>query len=251
VTGTGSLVTFPTNVSAFTNDAGYITAGSSSNLTNKTGNISQWTNDAGYLTAVVGFLPLAAGSGSPLTGDLYLSGNRTIFWSNNTANNISAASTGNLAVAAGSTLFLTTGAVTALTISSAQKLIATSTVTATKFIANSAADNGIDTIQSGGGSILGNLIRLEGKIQGSSVTIDATATHWNDNTNGSTVTYTLPVGGNLSAGVFLFSKTGTGTLTLSGAIITIAGASVGSAAITSVSGMKLYYNNGINWYQLN
>lgn len=33
------------------NSAGFITAGSSSALTNKTGNISQWTNDAGYITS--------------------------------------------------------------------------------------------------------------------------------------------------------------------------------------------------------
>jgi len=33
------------------NSAGFITASSSSALTNKTGNISQWTNDAGYITA--------------------------------------------------------------------------------------------------------------------------------------------------------------------------------------------------------
>lgn len=31
--------------------AGYITASSAANLTNKTGNISQWTNDSGYITA--------------------------------------------------------------------------------------------------------------------------------------------------------------------------------------------------------
>ena len=34
-----------------TNTAGFITASSSDNLTNKTGAISQWTNDAGYLTS--------------------------------------------------------------------------------------------------------------------------------------------------------------------------------------------------------
>jgi hypothetical protein len=32
--------------------AGYITASSTSNLTNKSGNISQWTNDSGYLTSI-------------------------------------------------------------------------------------------------------------------------------------------------------------------------------------------------------
>ena len=34
-----------------TNTAGFITASSSDNLTNKTGNISQWNNDAGYITS--------------------------------------------------------------------------------------------------------------------------------------------------------------------------------------------------------
>jgi len=109
----------------------------------------------------------------------------------------------------------------------------------------------VDTVQSGGGSMIANLIRLEGKIQATSATIDSSATHWNDNTNGSTVTYTLPGNGNQTGGIFLFSKTGTGTLTLSGSIITTAGASVGSAAVTSASGMKLYYFNGTSWYQLN
>ena len=32
--------------------AGYITASSTSTLTNKSGNISQWTNDSGYLTSI-------------------------------------------------------------------------------------------------------------------------------------------------------------------------------------------------------
>lgn len=54
-----SLATFPTAVSAFTNDAGYITASSADNLTNKTGNISMWTNDSGYLTSadLSGYVP--------------------------------------------------------------------------------------------------------------------------------------------------------------------------------------------------
>lgn len=51
VRGDGSLATFPTNISTFTNDSGYITASSANVLTNKSGNISQWTNDSGYATA--------------------------------------------------------------------------------------------------------------------------------------------------------------------------------------------------------
>ena len=43
--------TQPTNVSTFSNDAGYITASSTDTLTNKSGNISMFTNDAGYLTS--------------------------------------------------------------------------------------------------------------------------------------------------------------------------------------------------------
>lgn len=50
LTGALSLATFPTAVSSFTNDSGYITPSSSSALTNKTGNISQWTNDSSYIT---------------------------------------------------------------------------------------------------------------------------------------------------------------------------------------------------------
>ncbi len=56
--GDFSLATFPTAVSSFTNDAGYITASSANNLTNKTGLISQWTNDAGYITST-GITPAA------------------------------------------------------------------------------------------------------------------------------------------------------------------------------------------------
>lgn len=80
-----SLGTFPTALSAFTNDqgfltsvsngdvlaaigytpydasnpAGYITASSADSLTNKTGDISQWTNDTGYLTSasLSGYVP--------------------------------------------------------------------------------------------------------------------------------------------------------------------------------------------------
>lgn len=39
------------NVSDLTNDAGYVTASSTTTFTNKSGNISQWTNDSGYLTS--------------------------------------------------------------------------------------------------------------------------------------------------------------------------------------------------------
>ncbi len=54
-----SLATFPTAVSSFTNDSGYITASSVSTLTNKSGNISQWTNNSGYLTSadLSGYVP--------------------------------------------------------------------------------------------------------------------------------------------------------------------------------------------------
>jgi hypothetical protein len=45
-----SLATFPTNVSSFSNDAGYVTASSVNTFTNKSGNISQWTNDSGFIT---------------------------------------------------------------------------------------------------------------------------------------------------------------------------------------------------------
>jgi len=40
------------NISTLTNDSNYITASSSTALSNKTGNISQWTNDSGYLTNI-------------------------------------------------------------------------------------------------------------------------------------------------------------------------------------------------------
>jgi hypothetical protein len=123
-------------------------------------------------------------------------------------------------------------------------------VSAKRFVGNNAADNTVDVVQSGGGSMLSNLYRAEAKFQNTSTTIDATATEWNDSTNGSTVTYTLPNGGNTQGGIFMFVKTGTGTLTLSGTIITNAGVSVGSLAVTSVSGMKLFYTNGSAWFQL-
>jgi hypothetical protein len=41
IAGDGTLITFPTNISVFTNDSNYITATSSNTLTNKSGNISQ------------------------------------------------------------------------------------------------------------------------------------------------------------------------------------------------------------------
>jgi len=43
-------ITGPANVSALTNDSGFITASSTDTLTNKSGNISQWTNNVGYVT---------------------------------------------------------------------------------------------------------------------------------------------------------------------------------------------------------
>jgi fibronectin-binding autotransporter adhesin len=124
-------------------------------------------------------------------------------------------------------------------------------LTAPAHIGNNAASNGIDAIQSGGGSILGNLYRSEGKIQATSTTIDATATVWQDNTNGSAVTYTLPVTSALQGGNFMFFKTGTGNLTLSGTIITKAGASVGSLTIASTDGLQSFWFNGTTWVQKN
>lgn len=41
----------PTDNNQLSNGSGYITAGSTSTLTNKSGNISQWTNNSGYLTS--------------------------------------------------------------------------------------------------------------------------------------------------------------------------------------------------------
>ena len=48
----GIVAMIPTDNSSIANGAGYITASSSSALTNKTGNISMWTNNTGYLTAI-------------------------------------------------------------------------------------------------------------------------------------------------------------------------------------------------------
>ena len=44
--------TIPTNNNELTNGAGYITASSTDTLTNKSGNVSQFTNDSGYKTSV-------------------------------------------------------------------------------------------------------------------------------------------------------------------------------------------------------
>lgn len=118
-------------------------------------------------------------------------------------------------------------------------------------VANGGTDNGVDKIQSGGGSVLGNLFRMEGKIQNTSTTVDATATVWNDATNGSTVTYTLPGTSGLTGGLFMFIKTGTGNLTLSGTIVTKTGASVGSLVLTSADGLQSLWFNGAIWYQKN
>lgn len=120
----------------------------------------------------------------------------------------------------------------------------------TRVIGNGGADNTIDAIQSGGGSTLSNLYRMEGKVQATSTTIDATATVWNDNTNGSTVTYTLPSTSSLQGGLFMFVKTGTGNLTLSGTIVKSDGSSVGSMTLASTDGLNQFWFNGTTWYQV-
>jgi len=51
ITGLVKSGDIPTNNNQLTNGSGYITASSTSTLTNKSGNISQWTNDSGYLTS--------------------------------------------------------------------------------------------------------------------------------------------------------------------------------------------------------
>lgn len=147
----------------------------------------------------------------------------------------------------------TTGTpVTALSLVGSGAATFISTVTGSRFIGSSAADNTIDAIQSGGGSILSNLYRMEGKIQATSVTIDATATVWNDNTNGSTVTYTLPATASLTGGFFGFIKTGTGNLTLSGTIVKKDGTSAGgSLTLASTDGLQWFWFNGSTWYQSN
>jgi|GEM_PF-6723728 hypothetical protein len=75
-----SLATFPTSLSSFTNDPGYITASSSDTLTNKSGLISQWTNDVGYLTSVTGYVPTSRniGTTAPLSGGGNLSADLTL-----------------------------------------------------------------------------------------------------------------------------------------------------------------------------
>ena len=51
LTGTPDIPTVPTNVSAFTNDAGYLTAATVQAAVTIPTNVSAFTNDAGYLTA--------------------------------------------------------------------------------------------------------------------------------------------------------------------------------------------------------
>lgn len=149
----------------------------------------------------------------------------------------------------GATIDLTSGSYTQLGTGSN---VFNSTVKATRFIGNSGTDNTIDAVQSGGGSMLSNLYRMEGKIQATSTTIDATATVWNDNTNGSTVTYTLPGTSSLAGGFFGFIKTGTGNLTLSGTITKKDGTSAGGTlTLASTDGLQWFWFNGSTWYQSN
>jgi hypothetical protein len=81
-----SLATFPTNVSSFTNDAGYVTATSTNTFTNKSGNISQWNNDSGYLTSSSGVTSITGTSNqviaSASTGAVTLSLPQSIGTSN-------------------------------------------------------------------------------------------------------------------------------------------------------------------------
>lgn len=76
----------PVNNNQLTNGAGYITAGSSNTLTNKSGSISQWTNDSGYITDLSGVVPKTRviTTTSPIridAGDSAdLSVNRTLSW---------------------------------------------------------------------------------------------------------------------------------------------------------------------------
>jgi hypothetical protein len=136
----------------------------------------------------------------------------------------------------------------AVTLSLPQSIATTSIVSFLRVIGNSGSDNGIDTIQSGGGSILANLFRFEGKNSGTT-TIDATATRWNNNT-GVNATYTLPTSAPLTGGLYMFSTFGGGTLTLSGTIIDKTGISVGNINLTTVNGISMFYFNGAVWYQL-
>jgi hypothetical protein len=92
-----SLATFPTNVSGFTNDAGYVTATSTTTFTNKSGSNSQWTNDEGYIKTsdLSGYLTSATAASTyvPLTTTVNghaLSSNVTV-----TASDIGATTIGN------------------------------------------------------------------------------------------------------------------------------------------------------------
>lgn len=97
-----SLATFPTNVSSFSNDSGYITssaltpyltiasaastyqpigtyatASNSMSFTNKSGNISQWINDSGYVSANTFSLQLSHAPNSSA-----FAANNIRYWSN-------------------------------------------------------------------------------------------------------------------------------------------------------------------------
>ena len=50
-----------------TNPSGYITASSTSTLTNKSGLISQWTNDSGYITSIAGAVTSVSGTANRIT----------------------------------------------------------------------------------------------------------------------------------------------------------------------------------------
>lgn len=118
-------------------------------------------------------------------------------------------------------------------------------------IANNAASNGVDVIQSGGGSILSNLYRAEAKTQNGTTTIDATATTWISN-DANNYTWTLPNSSSLAGGIYLFCKqNAAGTITLSGTIIDKTGTSVATYALTGASGMQMVYYNGSSWFVIN
>lgn len=119
-----------------------------------------------------------------------------------------------------------------------------------RLVANGATGNNVDSIQSGGGSILSNLYRAEGIIANSNTTISAIATTY-ISTDGNNYTYTLPNNSNLQGGIFLFYKQGAGTITLSGSIINKSGAAVSTYAITSASGMTMVYYNGNDYFVIN
>ncbi len=168
VTGAGTLVTFPTNVSAFTNDAGYITASSSSNLTNKTGNISQWTNNAGYITA---------SSSSNLTNK---TGNISQ-WTNDSGYITSA---GAVTSITGTTNQVITSAATgAITLSLPQSIATSSTPTFNGATFTGVVDAGVNTIMGGSGVFLGNV----------SINNNATAFNWINANNKVSITATSGV----------------------------------------------------------